>query len=143
MNLPFLSQCIKESMRLWSVVGAGPMRELTHDIHYEGLLLPKGSTFRGAFYSMARQPWINQPDDFLPDRWTDNNPQHAQLKEMLIPFGAGKRQCVGQNLAKMEVALIAAYTLRFFDFEIVTEPKEQLFLTTKPVDLEVMATLRV
>jgi cytochrome P450 len=142
MALPFLAQCLKESIRLWGVIGAGTTRLLTHDIEYEGLHLPKGSTFRAAFYSMTRQPWINQPDDFIPERWTDANPQHAQLKEMLIPFGAGTRQCIGQNLAKMEVALISAFVLRFFDFEILDDPSEQMFLTTKPVDMSVKATLR-
>lgn len=89
MALPYLSQCIKESMRLWSVVGAGPKRELTADIHYEGYFLPKGSLFQSAWYSMSRQPWIDRPDDFLPERWSDDNPQHAQLKEVVMPFGTG------------------------------------------------------
>ena len=143
MNLPFLAQCIKESMRLSSVIGGGMMRELTSDVHFEGMFLPKGSTVLSALYSTTRQSWIDRPDEFLPERWTDSNPQHAELKEMLIPFGTGKRQCIGQNLAKVEVALIAAYTLRFFDFELVAEPQEQMFLTVKPVDMKVLATRRV
>lgn len=143
MNLPFLAQCIKESMRLWSVIGAGPKRLLTRDIAYEGMLLPKGSMFHAAFFSMTRQSWIHRPDDFLPERWSDSNPQHAQLKALMMPFGTGQRQCIGQNLAKMEVALIAAFTLRFFDFDLISGPIEQIFLTTKPVDMEVTASLRV
>ena len=143
MNLPYLSQCMKESNRLWHVIGGGLNRVLTHDIHYEGYFLPKGSTFRAAFYSMSRQPWIEKANEFLPERWSDSNPQHAELKEMLLPFGAGKRQCIGQNLAKIEVAMIAAYTLRFFDFKLVSEPVEQLFLTTKPVNMTVEVHSRV
>lgn len=142
MNLPYLSQCIKESMRLWSVVGGGIWRELTTDIHYEDYVLPAGSTFVAASYAAARQPWIDRPDDFLPERWSDENPQHSALKEVSMPFGAGRRQCIGQNLAKMEVAMIAAYTLRFFDFELVADPVEQIFLTVKPVDMSVKVQLR-
>ena len=142
MALPYLSQCIKESMRLWNVIGVGPKRVLTQDIHYEGMLLPKGSLFHGALFSMVRQAWMDRPEEFLPERWSDANPQHTQLKEMNIPFGAGKRQCIGQNLARMEVALITAFTLRFFDFELLAEPQHQVFLTTKPVDMSVRVHLR-
>ena len=137
MTLPYLSQCMKESYRLWHVIGGGLSRVLAHDIHYEGYFLPKGSSLHAAFYSMSRQPWIEKANEFLPERWSDSNPQHAELKEMLLPFGAGKRQCIGQNLAKIEVAMIAAYTLRFFDFKLVSEPVEQQFLTTKPVNMTV------
>ena len=142
MNLPFLAQCLKESMRLLSVIGGGPKRILTQNITYEGMFLPKGSMFVAAFYSMFRQPWIDSPEDFIPDRWSDSNPQHAKLKDVLMSFGAGKRQCIGQNLAKMEVALIAGYVLRFFDFKMMSEPNEELFLTAKPVDFDVTVNLR-
>lgn len=142
MSLPYLSQCIKESMRLWSVVGGGPKRVLTSDLKYEGYILPKGSVFHAAYYSMFRQPWINNPDDFIPERWSSDNPQFEQLKRLSMPFGAGQRQCIGQNLAKVEVAVITAYVLRFFDFVIISEPSEQIFLTAKPVDLKVRVMKR-
>ena len=140
--LPYLSQCIKESMRLWSVIGGGIIRVLTHDIHYEGYFLPRGSSVRSAVHSISRQPWIEKPDEFIPERWSDSNPQHAQLKEMFLPFGTGKRQCIGQNMAKVEVAMIAAYVLRFFDFKLLSEPVEQMFLTRKAVGISVEVQLR-
>jgi cytochrome P450 len=129
-------------MRLWSVVGVGTKRVLTQDVHYEDFLLPKGSVFHANFHSMARQPWMDRPDEFLPERWSDANPQLPRLKEMFMPFGAGQRQCMGQNLARMQVTLIAAFTMRFFDFDLLSGPIVQKVLIVKPVDMEVRVHLR-
>jgi cytochrome P450 len=50
---------------------------------------------------------------------------------MLMPFNVGTRQCIGQNLAKMELAMVTAYLTRFFDFELLSEPSTDVFLTVK------------
>lgn len=131
LSLPYLDMCIKESMRLWPVAGAGPKRILVEDIEYRGMTLPKGSVFHSHLYSMFRQPWINQPDEFLPERWEESNPQLQDLKSMLMPFNVGTRQCIGQNLAKMEMVMVAAYLMRFFEFELISEPSTDVFLTVK------------
>jgi cytochrome P450 len=131
LSLPYLDMCIKESLRLWPVAGAGPKRILVEDINYCGMTLPKGSVFHSHLYSMFRQPWIDQPDDFLPERWEASNPQLQDLKAMLMPFNVGTRQCIGQNLAKMEMVMVAAYLMRFFEFELVSEPTTDVFLTLK------------
>lgn len=131
LSLPYLDMCIKESLRLWPVAGAGPKRILVQDVEYCGMTLPKGSIFHAHFYSMFRQPWVTQPDEFIPERWQESNPQYQDLKSMLMPFNVGTRQCIGQNLAKMEMAMVAAYLMRFFDFELISEPSTDVFLTVK------------
>jgi cytochrome P450 len=131
LSLPYLDMCIKESLRLWPVAGAGPRRILVEDIEYCGMTLPKGSIFQSHLYSMFRQPWIDRPDEFLPERWEESNPQLQDLKAMLMPFNVGTRQCIGQNLAKMEMAMVAAYLMRFFEFELLSEPYTDVFLTLK------------
>jgi cytochrome P450 len=131
LNLPYLDMCIRESLRLWPVAGAGPKRILVQDVEYEGMTLPKGSIFHAHFYSMFRQPWIDRAEEFLPERWEETNPQLPHLKSMLMPFNVGTRQCIGQNLAKMELAMVTAYLTRFFDFELLSEPSTDVFLTVK------------
>lgn len=140
--LPFLSGCIQESMRLHSVVAVGSMRETLSDIEYEGISIPAGSTCTLAFHSMFRQPWIDRAEDFLPERWDPSNPQERELRAMMMPFALGSRNCIGQNLAKMELSMIAAYLLRFFEFELLSEPSFHIFLTMKATNVQVKAHVR-
>ena len=131
-NCEYLSNCLKESMRLWPVAAGGPARDIVEDLHYEGMLFPTGSIICVPFYSLFRSEWIENADQFDPDRWLDSNPQMPQLKEMFIPFSIGKRGCVGQNMAMFQLRIIAAHFIRYFDFELAQEPSFEYFLTLKP-----------
>ena len=44
-----------------------------------------------------------------------------QLKRCVIPFGLGKRQCIGMTLASMELRIILATLLRHFEFDITSD----------------------
>ena len=54
---------------------------------------------------------------------------------MFIPFSAGKRTCVGQNMAMLQLRVITAYFIRYFDFELIEEPGKEFFLTLKPTSM--------
>jgi cytochrome P450 len=106
------------------------------DIHYKDLIIPKGCTVLMALSAMSRQPWIQNPLAYEPERWHENAPQVEKLKEMLLPFSAGKRSCIGQNLALMEIRVIIANLVRYFDFELTCDEIElDLFVTLKPMEL--------
>lgn len=123
-------------MRLWPVAGSGSARTLIQDIEYEDYILPKGSTVQTVFFAIFRQPWIDRPDEFLPDRWSESNPQISDLKDMFMPFSLGKRNCIGQNMAMMQLKILAANFLRYYEFELVEEVKFEHFLTVKPESLK-------
>jgi cytochrome P450 len=134
-GLEYLNCCIKEAMRLWPVASIGSVRQLDKDMHWRGMLLPKGSSIRAHVFSMFRESWIDRPTEFLPERWSPENPQLPELKEMFIPFSLGKRACIGQNMAMFQLRIVAAYFLHNFDFTLVGEPDFEYFITLKPVDL--------
>ena len=46
----------------------------------------------------------------------------------------GKRSCVGQNLAMLEIKLILASVLRSFRFQLISQPGMDYFLTLKPTN---------
>ena len=74
------------------------------------------------------------PELFDPDRWAPDNPDAEKLKELYYPFSMGKRSCVGQNLAALEIKLILASVLRSFRFELISQPGMDYFLTLKPTN---------
>ena len=103
-DLTYLTRVINEAMRLNPVIN-GVSREVREDVEYEGMRIPKGSTAFVHFYTMAHSH-ISQPDEFLPDRWDEAHPEYALLKSLFVPFSAGKRNCMGMNLALLEMRYV-------------------------------------
>jgi hypothetical protein len=136
-KLDYLTCCIKETMRLWPVAGGGSTRTTLQDIHYEDQIIPCGSTVNVNFYAMFRQPWIDNAEDFIPERWNEQTgTQVNELNEMFMPFSAGHRNCIGQYLAKMQLHVLAANFMRHYTFEMVSEPDIEKSLTLRPKNLK-------
>ena len=141
-QLPYLGVCIKESMRLWPVAAMGSVRELKVDFEANGVAIPRGAPIFVPFYAVFRQPWIERPHDFWPERWEDGSPQLPQLQEMNTPFSNGKRNCVGQTLALLELRMVLATTLRQFDFSVVVDAEPEYNFTLKPRNMRLRVQAR-
>ena len=63
-----------------------------------------------------------RPDEFLPERWlaAPGDPLHP-LKEAWRPFEHGPRNCIGQELAIIEMKVIMVMTLRRFNIGLAYE----------------------
>uniref|UniRef100_A0A671FIZ2 Steroid 17-alpha-hydroxylase/17,20 lyase n=1 Tax=Rhinolophus ferrumequinum TaxID=59479 RepID=A0A671FIZ2_RHIFE len=61
----------------------------------------------------------HRPDQFMPERFLD--PTRSQLISpslSYLPFGAGPRSCVGENLARQTLFLFMSWMLQRFDLEV-------------------------
>ncbi|XP_007530762.2 steroid 17-alpha-hydroxylase/17,20 lyase-like [Erinaceus europaeus] len=66
----------------------------------------------------SEKEW-HQPDQFLPERFLDPERKHLITPSMsYLPFGAGSRTCLGENLARQELFLFMAWLLQRFDLEV-------------------------
>jgi cytochrome P450 len=72
------------------------------------------------------------PDCFIPERWLRTDKDTETLKNLFMPFSTGRRNCVGQNLAMLELKLVLATLLRRYDFQLHTEVKPKSFMTLNP-----------
>jgi cytochrome P450 len=55
---------------------------------------------------LHRDPrWFPEPERFLPERWLG---KQAAPRYAYLPFGAGPRQCLGNNFAQVEAILLLA-----------------------------------
>ncbi len=54
---------------------------------------------------------------FNPERFLDGKGNVLLKREELIPFSMGKRSCLGESLARMELFLIFASLLQKFHFK--------------------------
>jgi cytochrome P450 len=132
-RLPWLKQCLEESMRLrppvWSYsrTALGPDRLGDTDI-------PKGALILLCNYAMHRDPrFWSDPEAFRPERFA---PEEAKKRPAYayFPFGGGPRICIGNGMAMMEGQLVLACLLRAFDFRLAEgrAPEMNPLVTLRP-----------
>lgn len=117
-RLPFTLAVIKETLRLFPVASSTrdgePGFSLTQDGHHYPT---EGFTVWCTHQAMHREPmyWLQQ-DSFIPERWLvpEDDPLHP-IKGAWRPFEFGPRNCIGQELALLELKLVMVMTLREFN----------------------------
>jgi len=94
----------------------------------------------------SSKAYWGDPEVFRPQRFLDSH-GHLIKDERLIPFGIGKRACLGESLAKMSLFLYFTTLIKNFLFETVpghvdpsSEPRDGLTLSPKPYN--VVVTIR-
>ncbi|KAH8649184.1 cytochrome P450 monooxygenase [Xylariales sp. PMI_506] len=65
-----------------------------------------------------------RPDDFIPDRWLDDSLFPNDKRDAFHPFSIGPRDCIGQNLALVEMRSILARIVWNFDLRIDSASKD-------------------
>ncbi|CAE6503614.1 unnamed protein product [Rhizoctonia solani] len=120
-NLPYLNACVKESLRLYSTLGAG----LPRVVPAGKTLTIAGETFKGGSvisvpsYSTNRSSvWGADPEVYRPERWLEDG--SASLNKYYVPFSTGPRACVGRNLANMNLLLVAAAFFHRYDVQLAS-----------------------
>lgn len=126
-SLVYTNQVIQEAMRLYPPVWILPRRALTED-RIDGFVIPAGADVMICPYTLHRhRDFWDAPDTFDPDRF-DPGRTVTRHRYAYIPFGAGPRFCVGNNLGMMEAVLVAAMVARRFSlglapgYEVIPDP---------------------
>uniref|UniRef100_A0A2K6E7N6 Cytochrome P450 family 4 subfamily F member 3 n=1 Tax=Macaca nemestrina TaxID=9545 RepID=A0A2K6E7N6_MACNE len=125
-QLPFLTMCIKESLRLHPPVPA-ISRCCTQDIVLpDGRVIPKGVICHISVLGTHHNPAVwPDPEVYDPFRF---DPENIKERPPLafIPFSAGPRNCIGQAFAMAEMKVVLALTLlRFRVLPDHTEPRRK------------------
>ncbi|XP_005112203.1 cytochrome P450 4F4 [Aplysia californica] len=112
-ELPFTTQCIKETLRLHSTVPVVE-RSLTEDITINGHTLPAGSRVALQLWMLHHNPHVwDEPFKFKPDRFHPNKVAKMDPYQF-VPFSAGSRNCIGQNFAMNEMKVTVAKIINDF-----------------------------
>ncbi|XP_044109963.1 cytochrome P450 4F3 isoform X4 [Neovison vison] len=113
-QLPFLTMCIKESLRLHPSVTV-ISRCCSQDIVLpDGRVIPKGVTCLISIFGTHHNPSVwPDPEVYNPFRF---DPENIKERSPLafIPFSAGPRNCIGQTFAMTEMKVVLALTLLRF-----------------------------
>jgi cytochrome P450 len=131
-RLPWTTACVQESQRCFSAVWM-IAREAIENDDIDGHHIRPGTTVLIPVHQIHRdERWWPEPEAFDPNRFigdaVNDRPRSAYL-----PFGGGRRICIGQSFALMEMVLMATIMSQRFTFDVVPD---------HPVELEATLTLR-
>ncbi|KAL8777965.1 MAG: hypothetical protein Q9213_007631 [Squamulea squamosa] len=135
-KIPYLDAVIQEAIRFHPVASFTMERVVPR----EGLILPDGHFIKpGTIVGM--HPWVinrdhsifgRDADFFIPQRWLKKEDEDTMtftarvslMKNTMLSFGAGKRACIGKDLALLEMYKTLGTLFASFDIELVEPEKE-------------------
>lgn len=127
-QMPYTAAVVKETLRLyppaatarWGSADGFLTQPATGKVYpTEGLML-----WSTSFATHRMDEYWARPDEFLPERWLarDEGDPLRPRKNAWRPFELGPRNCIGQELAQVEMRAILAMTLRDLDIEPAYRP---------------------
>ncbi|KAJ8388424.1 hypothetical protein AAFF_G00133000 [Aldrovandia affinis] len=145
-NMPYTDAVIHEVQRMGNIVPLNALRMANKDTTLGGYFIPKGTSVLTNLTSvMFDKTMWETPDTFNPGHFLDSDGKFMK-RDAFLPFSAGKRVCLGEQLAKMELFLFFIFIFQKFSFsppqgvEISLEAKFGTTLT--PVPFKICATPR-
>lgn len=148
-NLPLVEAVMHETLRFASMIPMGVQRATTKDIYVRGYLIPKDSFVFGASICCHEDPqYWEQPNQFRLEHFLDEKGNFVSQKEGFLPFGTGRRSCLGESLARMELFLFSSALLQNFTFsalegcEVNLEANPKVPTARMPIDQNIVITTR-
>ncbi len=147
----YTNAVILESMRVGSLAYMGVPHAALEDVKLGNYTIPKGAiVFGGLYHAMHDPKLFENPDDFSPERFLNKNGEFVP-DDRVIPFGTGKRFCLGQSLAEKEFFIFFTGMLQQFKIDPVPgkalPPYKDIYLPSEvlirtPGPFEVILTKR-
>uniref|UniRef100_A0A914W8C6 Cytochrome P450 n=1 Tax=Plectus sambesii TaxID=2011161 RepID=A0A914W8C6_9BILA len=121
-RLPYLCATVQELQRAANIVPLSVQHTVTDDVIINGHRIPKGTTVIPQTASLHSDPELfHEPEKFRPERFIDDTSGHFIRSEHVLPFSLGKRACVGEHLARMELFLFLGTLMQRCEFRPVDE----------------------
>ncbi|KAM4840175.1 cytochrome P450 2C18-like isoform X4 [Urocitellus parryii] len=129
-RMPYTDAVLYEIQRYIDLLPVNLPHAVTCDVKFRNYLIPKGTAIWTSLTSVLHDnKEFPHPEIFDPGHFLD---EHGNLRksDYFIPFSAGKRMCVGESLARMELFLFLTTILQHFHLKSQVDPKE---LYTTPI----------
>ncbi|XP_039590603.1 cytochrome P450 2J6-like [Polypterus senegalus] len=116
-NLPYTDAVIHEIQRMADIIPINMARKADEEFSLGGCIIPKHTTVLVNLNSVLfdEEEW-DDPYTFKPERFLDANGKFEKNDAFFV-FSAGKRSCVGERLARMELFLFFTSLLQKFTFQ--------------------------
>uniref|UniRef100_A0A4W6CS23 Cytochrome P450, family 2, subfamily Y, polypeptide 3 n=1 Tax=Lates calcarifer TaxID=8187 RepID=A0A4W6CS23_LATCA len=113
---------IHEVQRFLDIVPFSLPHYALQDITFRGYTIPKDTVIIPLLHSVLKEEkqWAT-PWSFNPQHFLDQN-GNFKKNPAFLPFAAGKRACVGESLARMEIFIFLVSLLQHFTFSCAEGP---------------------
>jgi len=99
--MPYTESVIAEVLRCSSIVPVGLPHRALADTTIRGFNIPKDTIIlTNAHHIHYKRDIWGDPDNFRPERFLSPDEKSFRKNDALIPFSIGKRQCLGESLAR-------------------------------------------
>ncbi|RDX50601.1 high nitrogen upregulated cytochrome P450 monooxygenase 2 [Lentinus brumalis] len=140
-EMRWLNAVIYETLRLFPPVPGGSQRRVPHNsagVMAGDAFIPPGTSVWAHTWSIHRDPRnFSRPDAFWPDRWllasttlgsfpssasssaeADGVRDFVHNEDAWIPFAQGQMNCVGKNLALLEIRMVVCALMQRFEMRL-------------------------
>jgi cytochrome P450 len=127
-RIPFTQNVILEAMRLYPA-GYLLAREVRKPFVVNGYRLPLFAQVHIPVHLVHRDPrWFERPNEFMPDRF-QQEVSRRRRPYTFIPFGVGRRNCVGKKLGYEQCVLVLATLLTMYRLRLPPDQGEPAIAT--------------
>jgi len=119
--LPYFDAVLKEVMRVQPITFSAAYRRLQKDTILGDWQVGKGAVILCYNHMIHLNPnvWGADAAEFKPERWLDETNTVTKNPFAYMPFGAGRRMCLGRFFADVELRAIFPLLIKTFNFKLI------------------------